>query len=146
MVNIVTNKKFLIITNILLLSTVVLLIVLKKTDADEKKVGIVTRDVNDEYKLTNPILDYENLVSGEGSVIPIGRVNDKVNDLEKEKGISLISLYYRDLNNGQWIGVNEKEDFYPASLLKVPTMIAFLKSVESNEEILNKRVLVKNSD
>lgn len=146
MINFVTNKKFLIITNIFLIVVIVVLVFINKTDKDEKSLGVVTRDINDNYKLTNPILDYENLVSGEGTVIPIGKVNNKVEGLEKEKAISLISLYYRDLNNGQWIGVNEKEDFYPASLLKVPTMIAFLKSVESNEEILNKRVLVKNSD
>ena len=37
-------------------------------------------------------------------------------NLVKEKQLSIVSIYFRDLNNGPWIGINEKEEFSPASL------------------------------
>lgn len=107
--------------------------------------GSIARDVNNTYKLTNPILDYENLVSGSETAIPIGLINKKVDEL-REDGVNHISLYYRDLNNGQWIGIEEKEEFYPASLLKVPTMMAFLKSIESEIEVLNQKETISIKD
>lgn len=107
-------------------------------------IGVVTRDADSAYKLTNPILDYENLASGEQSAIPVGLLDDKVQEMKDTYGISHISLYYRDMNNGQWIGVNEKEDFSPASLLKVPTMIAFLKNIESSPEVLTQKKVIED--
>jgi len=47
-----------------------------------------------------------------------------------------VSYYYRDLNNGLWTGINEKETFSPASLFKLPLLIAFLKKAETQPEIL----------
>lgn len=57
----------------------------------------------------------------------------------KHKGVK-ISYYFRDLNNGMWMGINEKELFTPASLMKVPTMIAILKQAQTNPEILKKKL------
>lgn len=141
----ILSKKTQGIINILLIATI-LAIVIVPSKKDGKNIGVVMRDADNAYKLTNPILDYENLISGEGSIIPVGVINNKVEEFEKKEGISHISLYYRDLNNGQWIGVNEKEEFSPASLLKVPTMMAFLKSIESEEEFLNKKVMIDDND
>lgn len=31
-----------------------------------------------------------------------------------------ISVYYRDLQDGPWFGSNEKQEFDPASMMKVP--------------------------
>lgn len=141
----ILSKKTQGIINILLIATI-LAIVIVPSKKDGKNIGVVMRDADNAYKLTNPILDYENLISGEGSIIPVGVINNKVEEFEKKEGISHISLYYRDLNNGQWIGVNEKEEFSPASLLKVPTMMAFLKSIENEEEFLNKKVMIDDND
>jgi len=51
-----------------------------------------------------------------------------------------ISLYYRDLQNGPWFGINEQDNFSPASLLKVPLMMAYYKSTENNPAILEKEI------
>jgi beta-lactamase class A len=48
-----------------------------------------------------------------------------------------VSYYFRDLNQGLWIGINEKETFAPASLMKIPVMIAVLKKAQREPEILN---------
>ncbi len=139
----ILSKKTQGIINILLLAVIVAILIIP-CNKERQNVGVVTRDADNTYKLTNPILDYENLSPGEQSVIPVGLLDDKVEDLKDKYDISHISLYYREMNNGQWIGVNEKEDFSPASLLKVPTMIAFLKGIESNPEVLSQKKVIEN--
>ncbi len=60
---------------------------------------------------------------------------------EKESGsIVDAAVYFRDLNNGPWFGVNEHMAFSPASLLKLPVMMAYYKKAESDSELLSKKV------
>lgn len=42
-------------------------------------------------------------------------------------------VYFLYLNNGAWIGINEKELFTAASTLKVPLAMSIMKSVEENK-------------
>lgn len=58
-------------------------------------------------------------------------VNTKLGDQ-----CSHISVYYRDLNNGPWFGIAQDELFSAASLLKVPTMMAFFNSAKNNPDLL----------
>lgn len=51
-----------------------------------------------------------------------------------------ISLYFRDLNNGPWIGINEDEKFAPGSMLKVPVMMAYYHAAEKDPTILQKEI------
>lgn len=51
-----------------------------------------------------------------------------------------VSVYFRGLNDGRWAGVNENEKYSPASLLKVLTMIAYLKRAETEPGILDQKV------
>jgi len=92
------------------------------------------------YKFVNPLLECD-------QAEPTLRAS--VKGLEKElkayisKAVSaheveIISVYYRDLNNGPWIGIGSNQPFSPASLLKVPVMIAALKKVESDKGLLNR--------
>lgn len=57
-----------------------------------------------------------------------------------------ISYYFRDLNNGIWIGVNEKDEFSPASLMKLPLMITVLKMAQEKPDILQFKILFKKKD
>jgi len=52
------------------------------------------------------------------------------------------SLYFEDLNTDAWIGINEKEKFLPASLLKLPTVIAILKKVQIEELSLDQKIIL----
>ncbi len=52
--------------------------------------------------------------------------------------LSYVSVYFRHLNDGLWFGINEKEEFTPASLLKVPLVIAYFKAAESDPAILSR--------
>jgi beta-lactamase class A len=42
----------------------------------------------------------------------------------------MYSIYFEDLTTGAWVGIDEKDKFTPASLMKMPTLIAILKKVE----------------
>ncbi len=59
--------------------------------------------------------------------------------------VAYVSVYFRDLDKGIWTGVNENRVYSPASLLKVPTMMAFLKFAETNPKILSKIVFYDGS-
>lgn len=90
---------------------------------------------------TNPLLtcgDIENLSVGE-----MERIKKEITALQSKKEnsqVTHLSVYLRDLNNGPWLGLNEKEDFYPASLLKVPLMFAAYKADEDQPGFLNRVV------
>jgi len=57
-----------------------------------------------------------------------------------------VAVYYlKLLNGGKWVGVNENETFAPASMLKVPTVVAFLKYAEEHAAILDQEVLYDGS-
>jgi beta-lactamase class A len=57
-----------------------------------------------------------------------------------------VSVYYRDLNSGQWIYVNPDETFSPASMLKVVTLITVMRAVELDPGLLSRRVTLKGED
>lgn len=60
--------------------------------------------------------------------------------MEGREGISEIAAYYRDLNSGPAFGVNQSNPFIPASLLKVPLMMAFYKHAESEPTLLTRTI------
>jgi beta-lactamase class A len=98
------------------------------------------------YKLINPLLECDDIEN-----ISNKKVNDikaKVNDFiaKNEKTSSdFIAVYFRDLNNGPWFGINEKENFMPRSLLKVPLLISLLKLAETDPGIINEKVLYEKA-
>lgn len=98
------------------------------------------------FNLTNPILDCETNNFSSKFIIFSNDLSKKVEEVKKTYSINHISLYYRDLNNGPWVGVEEKEFFSPASLLKVPILISALYQAESDPNLLNKKVLISDID
>jgi beta-lactamase class A len=53
---------------------------------------------------------------------------------------SSVSAYFREMNNGLAFSVNEDETFSPASLLKVPDMIAYFKWIEQDPRAAKRKV------
>lgn len=67
-----------------------------------------------------------------------------IDRLENEGGVTEIAVYFRSLNDGLWIGVNEKILFAPASLLKVPLMMIYLKKAEKDPSLLKNELTVED--
>lgn len=94
------------------------------------------------YKFINPLLECE-IANGKINKVIYSFKNeliDLINDKTKNGDINSSAIYFRDLNNGPWFGINEKEMFLPASLLKVPIMMTYYKFAESDPQILTKKI------
>ncbi len=57
----------------------------------------------------------------------------------------MISVYFRDLDRGRRLSINENERYFPASLQKVPLMIAYFKLAESNPTLLSEKIVYDGS-
>jgi len=100
------------------------------------------------FTFTNPLLECE--IGDQSSFHEITSFREKLQavvdrNITTQKA-SHISIYFRDLNNGPWMGINEKEEFSPSSLLKVPLMMSLYQVAEKNPAILNTRVRYTATD
>lgn len=91
------------------------------------------------YPLLNPLID--DYAANHLNMGELKSFRDKIETyIKKETSKSPelhVSYYFRDLNNGLWTGINEREAFAPASLMKIPVMIAILKKAETHPEVFN---------
>jgi len=100
------------------------------------------------YKYINPLLECDS--ANFSNLTNLNHLRDEIKDnITKEiesTNITYASVYFRDLNNGPWFGINEKDNFSPASLIKVPLMIAYYKLAETKPEILQQKVINTEED
>ncbi len=97
---------------------------------------------NSEYTYINPLLECE---VAEG-LLDARKENfhealgEFTADLKTSGQIREVAVYFRDLNNGPTFGIYESGDFFPASLLKVPVMMAYYRWAERNPNLLNTEI------
>jgi len=100
------------------------------------------REKTDKYAFINPLLwcgadedkefgQYQSLKK---------TVNALIAKKLADRDITNVSIYFRELNNGRWFGINENDKFSPASLLKVARAIAYYKLSEKHPEILTQKI------
>lgn len=94
-----------------------------------------------EYHFINPLLLIDN------SHVDFPELDGLKNDIEKtinsakDSGeVNNAAFYFRDLNSSKWTGFNESDLYSPSSMLKVVTLLAYLKAAESDPTILTQRV------
>lgn len=94
------------------------------------------------YKYINPLLECDSSSSiGEQEYRPSKKAIETIIDNGTENNTLIdAAVYYRDLNNGPWFGVNAQTDFAPASLLKLPVMMTLLKKAENNLPLLKQKI------
>ena len=94
------------------------------------------------YKFISPLLECTDELSRTTTTQEVkDAVVAYVESAVKNQKVSNVAIYYRDLNNGPWFGYNERDIFSPASLVKVPLMILYLKEAEFNPEILQTKIV-----
>lgn len=101
------------------------------------------RQNSDRYKFINPLIGS---VSGPGTEVGIFSdiKSDIVSYLKKEKkneNLYGYSLYVRDLSTGLWFGDHENDNFFPASLFKLPIALAVYKQGEDDPSFLKRRLI-----
>lgn len=96
----------------------------------------------DGYKLTNPLLDIDpsRYVGMKEFGFLEQQTSNYIGDQVRTGKIKMAAVYFRDLKNGPWFGVNERENFSPASLLKLPVLMAYLKQAEANPGFLKQEI------
>lgn len=94
------------------------------------------------YKYINPLLECDNFQpSNLNSLIQLEKdIKTYINNSLTKGTSSHISVYFRSLNSGPWLGIDENYNYSPASLLKVPIMIAVLKKAEFEPGLLKRKV------
>jgi len=100
-----------------------------------------------EHQFTNPLLDCE--VGDAKDFTEFNPLRNTIETAVKEakdaKQVTDASVYFRGLNNGRWVGINENQTFAAASLAKVPLMFTYLKMAESQPDILKKQLTYDGS-
>lgn len=93
------------------------------------------------YKYVNPLLECDIFKADMTSNSLLRHMKESLEEVIEDSGYANSAVYFRDLNNGPWLGINEKENFTPASLMKVPLMISALKSQEVEPSFLKKKIV-----
>ncbi|MFA5532439.1 MAG: serine hydrolase [Candidatus Shapirobacteria bacterium] len=93
------------------------------------------------YQFISPLLEC-NSNSDNITLYPLkNSINHIINQEINSNNITFASVYFRDLNNGPWFGINEKEYFSPASLAKVPLLITYLKKAQRDSSLLSQKII-----
>ncbi len=94
------------------------------------------------YTLVHPLLAYHTPEATLlGDYIPLNNSFQTIIDAVVKSGdATRAAVYFRDLDAGRWIGINQNDTYYPASLLKVPTLIAYYKQMEQDPSLFLKTI------
>ncbi len=83
----------------------------------------------------------------ESTILHYGGLKETIEqEIIKYDSTGKIGIFLQDINTGTWLGINEKEGFTPASLLKVPIMMAIFKKVERQEIGLTDKITLTQED
>lgn len=67
-----------------------------------------------------------------------------IEEQKREGNLVGAGMYFRDLRNGPTMGIHEYEEYSTASLLKVPTLIAYLNLSDDEPSILSEEIALKD--
>jgi len=94
-----------------------------------------------QYKYINPILaiDTPNKQSIKNNSVAL-ELQGLIDKAKRDGKITHASVYFRDIEPGLWVGINEDAKFSPGKLLKIPIMITYYKLAESDPSILDEKI------
>ncbi len=99
------------------------------------------------YMYINPLIicDREGASESEISSLVNHNVHTYIDQKKSSGELRTASVYYRDIIDRNWTLIHGEEKFNPASLLKVPTMIAYYSLAEKDPSILSKRLTFRDT-
>lgn len=112
-----------------------------RKQADRSRAMFMMREGG--YRFINPLLECERSADSLQSdeLRPFRtKVESYLRDRMRYPGVESASVYFRELNDGIWFSIGETERFTPASLRKVPLMIAAFKQAERDPAFLSRKV------
>jgi beta-lactamase class A len=103
------------------------------------------REKQSEYPLINPLLGCQFAEeTAAASLAPLKR--SVAATIAANSSVSDAAFYFRRLASGAWTGIDENRGFDPASLLKEPLMIAYLRYSERYSGVLDKTLIWSSND
>ncbi|OGN10353.1 MAG: hypothetical protein A3B91_04600 [Candidatus Yanofskybacteria bacterium RIFCSPHIGHO2_02_FULL_41_29] len=135
---------------ILLLAVICLFLVLEIFDLHliRKDEGKFAKDHCEEgYSFINPrfACGYENKIDKKGYSELKSRLNDFIEEKKDEKKAKIVAVWFRDLEGGPTFGINDREDFIPASLLKLPLVLTFFQLAEDDPQLLKRTIVYSDT-
>lgn len=106
----------------------------------------MTDSCNGDYYFINPSFKCgtHHAIDKRGYIELKAELTTLIEDKKKEGKVDYVAIYFRDLESGPTLGINDRQDFIPASLLKVPYALAALRlGEEVGPEILKHKVIYK---
>lgn len=102
------------------------------------------------YHFINPLLecgddDFSRIQNGQVTALQ-SNINSYVTQQEQSGTIDAASVYFRELNGGQFFAINPTIQFVPASLLKVPLAMSVYLQSEQDPKLLLQKTFFSSSD
>lgn len=114
------------------------------------QTGIISPLFNDKFRFLSPDLNnlpVDSNVENNKMILHFAPLRDKFTQQTATLyNGQKIGIYVQDVRSGAWLGINEKEGFAPASLLKLPIAMAVYKEVEKGDLNLDQLVEIKAVD
>lgn len=99
------------------------------------------RFVNKDFVCNSkPVVDKRGYAKLQSEIEEIIRTEKESNKVE------YVSVYFRDLANGPVFGIDEYEDFAPASLLKLPLALVYMVIGEKEPDLFSRKITFEGSD
>lgn len=96
------------------------------------------------YEFISPRLNCDEYAESSGRLTALQTaLSTKVRGYENDGSAKRISIWVRDLTTLQRLGIRETELYAPASLFKVPVMVAAFRVAETQHDFLNQVVTFK---
>lgn len=106
---------------------------------------------NNRWRLEHPLISQtiENNPTDDGTA-NILHYSDLKQQIEQLAGNYIqqkkVGIFIQDIRTGSWLGINEREEFIPASLFKIPIAMAILKKSERGEINISNMVDLDEAD
>jgi len=144
-------KKYIIVTCVLLVVLAVGLAIgygwgfRVEADVFNKKINAIRplRNNTTSYKFIDPLLLY--IIPSADQQWGLDQMKSHVQTIissyKKNTGLIGASIFFQDLNAGRWMGINQNDQYNPASMLKVVVMVSYFKEAQDNPSFLNKTLI-----
>lgn len=114
----------------------------------DKEAGPVKETRLAGYNFINPLLECDSAKESVGKeLFPFHyKIKALIEDKQKANWVTHVSVYFREMNNGLGFDIYGQEKFAPASLAKVPLLLAYLKWAEAQPGLLAKTIVYNMTD
>lgn len=78
-------------------------------------------------------------------IVSFAPLKEKINSYITKKNLN-VSVYVENFRNGAYMGINEKQGFFPASLIKLPVAVLIAQKIEDGELSFDTMLEINDSD